>query len=142
MEPKHVDNYSEQNFAKIVLDAKAFSIIAMALPNEIYAKFMHSENAKELWDALKQQFGETDDVVENRKEILNQQYETFVHMKGETLTEQFETFNCLISELKLVKQTYPNVTLNHKFLRSLPDKWETITFVLRNSPGFKDLTLT
>lgn len=33
--PKPVENYTETDFQKIELDAKAFSIIALALPNEI-----------------------------------------------------------------------------------------------------------
>ena len=140
--PKSVDNYSEQDFKKIELDAKAFSIVAMALPNDIYAGLLHCNSAKELWDALKEQFGGTEEVIENNREILNQQYETFSHVKGESLTQQFERFNCLISELRLVGLTYERTTLNHRFLRSLPDKWDTIAIVMRNSVGFKDLSLT
>ena len=141
-EPKKLENYSDQDFQKIELDAKAFSIVAMALPNDIYAGLLHCNSAKELWDALKEQFGGTEEVIENNREILNQQYETFSHVKGESLTQQFERFNCLISELKLVGLTYPHSTLNHRFLRSLPDKWDTIAIVMRNSIGFKDLSLT
>ena len=141
-EPKKLENYSKQDFQKIELDAKAFSIVAMALPNDIYAGLLHCNSAKELWDALKEQFGGTEEVIENNREILNQQYETFSHVKGESLTQQFERFNCLISELKLVGLTYPNSTLNHRFLRSLLDKWDTIAIVMRNPIGFKDLSLT
>ncbi|KAJ0522045.1 putative transcription factor interactor and regulator CCHC(Zn) family [Helianthus annuus] len=140
--PKPVENYTETDFQKIELDAKAFSIIASALPNEIYAGLLHCNSAKELWDALKEQFGGTEEVIENNREILNQQYETFCHVKGESLTQQFERFSCLISELRLVKTTFTNSTQNSRFLRSLPEKWDTIAFVTRNSPEFKDLTLT
>ena len=91
---------------------------------------------------MKEQFGGTEEVIENNREILNQQYETFCHIKGESLTQQFERFSCLISELRLVKVTFPNATQNSRFLRSLPEKWDTIAFVTRNSAEFKDLTLT
>ena len=37
--PKDPKNYSEQDFAKLELDAKAFAMLAMAIPNEIYAMF-------------------------------------------------------------------------------------------------------
>ncbi|KAJ0481805.1 putative transcription factor interactor and regulator CCHC(Zn) family [Helianthus annuus] len=140
--PKPVENYTETDYQKFELDAKAFSIIASALPNEIYAGLLHCDNAKELWDALKEQFGGTEEVIENNREILNQQYETFCHVKGESLTQQYERFSCLISELRLVKTTFTNSTQNSRFLRLLPEKWDTIAFVTRNSPEFKDLTLT
>ncbi|MFS7981354.1 hypothetical protein Hanom_Chr10g00949951 [Helianthus anomalus] len=140
--PKPSEYYNESDFQKFELDAKSFSIIASALPNEIYAGLLHCNSAKELWDALKEQFEGTEEVIENNREILNQQYETFCHIKGEPLTQQFERFSCLISELRLVKVTFPNANQNSRFLRTLPEKWDTIAFVTRHSPEFKDLTLT
>ena len=138
--PKEPKNYSEQDFAKLELDAKAFAMLAMAIPNEIYAGLLHCSTAKELWDALKEQFGGTPEVIANTREILNQQYETFFHVKGETLTQQFERFTTLISELKLVEQTYSNSALNNRFLRSLPEKWDTYAIVMRSTPNFSDLS--
>ncbi|KAJ0557153.1 hypothetical protein HanIR_Chr07g0321881 [Helianthus annuus] len=140
--PKKPKNYSEQDFQKIELDAKAFSIVATALPNDIYVGLLHCNSDEELWDALKEQLGGTEEVIENNREVLNQQYETFCHVKGESITQQFERFSCLISELKLVNVEFPNSTLNSRFLRSLPDKWDTISFVTRNYVGFKEMSLT
>ncbi|KAJ0765009.1 putative transcription factor interactor and regulator CCHC(Zn) family [Helianthus annuus] len=140
--PKKPENYFEQDFQKIELDAKAFSIVATALPNDIYASLLHCNSAKELWDALKEQFSGIEEFIEKNREVLNQQYEMFCHIKGESLTQQFERFNCLISELKLVNVEYANLTLNSRFLRSLPEKWDTIAFVIRNSMGFKEMSLT
>ena len=98
--PKKKENYTDKDNEQLDLDAKAFSIITMALPNDIYAGLMYCKSAKEMWDALKEQFGGTDEVLENRKEILNQQYETFTHVNGESLTQQFERFSCLIGGAK------------------------------------------
>ena len=133
---KDPKDYTDEDFLKLELDAKAFSMLAMALPNEIYAGLLHCESAKELWDSLKEQFGGTDEVVANTREILAQQYETFTHVSGETLTQQFERFSSLISELKLNGQTYSNASMLHRFLRSLLEKWETYSIVLRSSSDF------
>ena len=81
-------------------------------------------------------------MIANTREILAQQYETFAHINGETLKQQFERFSSLISELKLNGQTYTTVSMLHRFLRSLPEKWETYSIVLRSSPDFSSLTLT
>ena len=59
--PKDPKNYSEEDFQKLELDAKAHAQLAMALPNNIYSGLLHHESAKELWDALKEQFGGTPD---------------------------------------------------------------------------------
>ena len=123
--PKDPRNYTDEDFQKFKLDAKAFSMLPMALPNEIYFGLLHCDNAKELWDSLKEQFGGTDEVIANTREILAQQYETFTHISGESLTQQFERFSSLISELKLAGQSYTNSSMLHRFLRSPLDKWET-----------------
>ncbi|KAD2805405.1 hypothetical protein E3N88_38782 [Mikania micrantha] len=142
MIPKPADMYSDEDIKLFEIDAKAHGILAMALPNEIYSGLMHHDTAHDLWVALKEQFGGTDEVLANTREILAQQYETFSHRKGESLTQQFERFSCLISELKMVKQEYTNSQMNNRFLRSLPERWDTYTIVLRSNANLESLSLT
>ncbi|KAD1280637.1 hypothetical protein E3N88_43066 [Mikania micrantha] len=142
MIPKPSDMYSDEDIRLFEIDAKAHGILAMALPNEIYSGLMHHDTAHDLWVALKEQFGGTDEVLANTREILAQQYETFSHRKGESLTQQFERFSCLISELKMVKQEYTNSQMNNRFLRSLPERWDTYTIVLRSNANLENLSLT
>ncbi|KAD6796174.1 hypothetical protein E3N88_07070 [Mikania micrantha] len=142
MIPKPSDMYSDEDIKLFEIDAKAHGILAMALPNEIYSGLMHHDTAHDLWVALKEQFGGTDEVLANTREILAQQYETFSHRKGESLTQQFERFSCLISELKMVKQEYTNSQMNNRFLISLPERWDTYTIVLRSSANLEHLSLT
>ncbi|KAD2392703.1 hypothetical protein E3N88_39680 [Mikania micrantha] len=142
MIPKPSDMYSDEDIKLFEIDAKAHGILAMALPNEIYSGLMHHDTAHDLWVALKEQFGGTDEVLANTREILAQQYETFSHRKGESLTQQFERFSCLISELKMVKQEYTNIQMNNRFLRSLPERWDTYTIVLRSNANLENLSLT
>ncbi|KAD5318172.1 hypothetical protein E3N88_18118 [Mikania micrantha] len=142
MIPKPSDMYSDEDIKLFEIDAKAHGILAMALPNEIYSGLMHHDTAHDLWVALKEQFGGTDEVLANTREILAQQYETFSHRKGESLTQQFERFSCLISELKMVKQEYTNSQMNNRFLRSLPERWDTYTIVLRSNANLENLSLT
>ncbi|KAD7116749.1 hypothetical protein E3N88_04017 [Mikania micrantha] len=142
MIPKPSDMYSDEDIKLFEIDAKAHGILAMALPNEIYSGLMHHDTAHDLWVALKEQFGGTDEVLANTREILAQQYETFSHRKGESLTQQFERFSCLISELKMVKQEYTNSQMNNRFLRSLPERWDIYTIVLRSNANLENLSLT
>ncbi|KAD3066845.1 hypothetical protein E3N88_34725 [Mikania micrantha] len=53
--PKEPQNYSEEDYQKLEVDAKAHDQLAMALPNEIYSGLLHHGSAKDLWDALKEQ---------------------------------------------------------------------------------------
>jgi len=45
---KKPEEYTEADFLKLELDAKAFGILSMALPNEIFSGLLHCETAKEL----------------------------------------------------------------------------------------------
>ncbi|KAD1670713.1 hypothetical protein E3N88_42473 [Mikania micrantha] len=111
MIPKPSDMYSDEDIRLFEIDAKAHGILAMALPNEIYSGLMHHDTAHDLWVALKEQFGGTDEVLANTREILAQQYETFSHRKGESLTQQFErTERKLSSSGKLTDDFIPGNT--------------------------------
>ncbi|KAD3067056.1 hypothetical protein E3N88_34936 [Mikania micrantha] len=136
------DPHNTGSATKPPMLVRTHGILAMALPNEIYSGLMHHDTAHDLWVALKEQFGGTDEVLANTREILAQQYETFSHRKGESLTQQFERFSCLISELKMVKQEYTNSQMNNRFLRSLPERWDTYTIILRSSATLEHLSLT
>ena len=42
--PKDPKDYTDEDIPKFELDAKAFSMLAMALPNEIYSGLLHYAN--------------------------------------------------------------------------------------------------
>ncbi|KAD6454321.1 hypothetical protein E3N88_09027 [Mikania micrantha] len=103
--PKDPRNYIEEDFQKLELDAKAHAQLATALPNEIYSGFFHHESAKDWWNALKEQFGGTDDVVANTREILAQQSSpdfgklSLTQLHGKLLTFERE----IDQKIKLIK---------------------------------------
>ncbi|KAD0241433.1 hypothetical protein E3N88_44569 [Mikania micrantha] len=99
MIPKPSDMYSDEDIKLFEIDAKAHGILAMALPNEIYSGLMHHDTAHDLWVALKEQFGGTD-------------------------------------------EEYTNSQMNNRFLRSLPERWDTYTIVLRSNANLENLSLT
>ena len=41
----------------------------------------------------------------------------------------------------MAEQTYSNKELNYRFLRSLPDEWDTYSIVIRSQPDFAKLSL-
>src|ERR1044071_9496041 len=45
--PKDPKDYTEDDFLTLELDAKAFSMLAMAIPNEIYSGLLHCGSPKE-----------------------------------------------------------------------------------------------
>ena len=58
--------------------------------------------------------------------------------EDESLSDMFNRLNEIVNELKALGFNVPNVDFTHKFLRSLPEKYDTIVTMLVRS----DLTTT
>ncbi|KAJ0801520.1 putative RNA-directed DNA polymerase [Helianthus annuus] len=132
----------DENMKRIDFDEKAHAILAMALSDDIYRGLLHCKSAKELWDSICGEYEESPDVLANRAQLLIQQYEMFGYVCGESMTQQFERFVSLVSELKFRGVIYDNECLVNKFMRSLPDRWSTYTMVIRESKDLTKMTLT
>lgn len=69
-----------------------------------------------MWDHVEVLWEGTEEVRENKKQILVCQYETFMAKPKEGIIKVFERFNKLISELQLQGKIYNNKKLNIRFL--------------------------
>ncbi|KAI3814355.1 hypothetical protein L1987_19108 [Smallanthus sonchifolius] len=76
--PKESSKYSDKVIKKMEVDFKALGAIQMCLPNEVFHNFRGYKTVKELWEALEKMFASSEEVKENRRDILKQQYENFV----------------------------------------------------------------
>ncbi|XP_076891315.1 uncharacterized protein LOC143542660 [Bidens hawaiensis] len=140
--PKHESSYTLEDVKKMDVDRKAHAILTRALSNEIYKGLIHCKSAKELWDSLCEQYEETPDIICKRTQLVIQQYEQFGYISGESMTQQFERFMSLVSELKFYGKYYENDCLVNKFMRSLPSCWRTYTEVIGNYKDLTKMTLT
>ncbi|KAI3827572.1 hypothetical protein L1987_01649 [Smallanthus sonchifolius] len=68
------------------VDFNALGAIQMCLP----------KTTKELWEALEKMFAGSEEVKENRRDILKQQYENFVRKEVESLTILYNRFTYLV----------------------------------------------
>ena len=60
-----------------------------------------------MWDTIGMIMEGTEEVRENRLDILTSQYEAFKSLPGESVTQVFERFNRLINELNIQGKKYP-----------------------------------
>ncbi|KAI3813769.1 hypothetical protein L1987_18503 [Smallanthus sonchifolius] len=81
--------------------------------------------------ALEKMFAGSDEVKENRRDILKQQYENFVYKDGESLTTQYNWYTYLFRELQCAKVKLENEDILKKFIRSLPNCWTLYTVSIR-----------
>ncbi|KAI3815536.1 hypothetical protein L1987_15207 [Smallanthus sonchifolius] len=112
--PKDPSKYSEEDIKKMEVDFKALGAIQMCLPNEVFHNFRSYKAAKELWEDLEKMFAGSEEVKENRRDILKQQYENFVWKED----------------------------ILKKFIRSLPSCWTLYTVSIRRTENLKTLQMT
>ncbi|KAL4562224.1 hypothetical protein LXL04_034422 [Taraxacum kok-saghyz] len=86
-------------------------------------------------------FEGTDEIRRTNVNNLNRKYEHFFAQKGETLTETFNRFNCLVNDLRRLSIEKHRGELVLKFLDSLGEKWEHHADVLKNSEKLKLMDL-
>ncbi|KAI3802374.1 hypothetical protein L1987_30506 [Smallanthus sonchifolius] len=114
----------------------------MCLPNEVFHNFRSYKTAKELWEALEKMFAGSEEVKENRRDILKQQYENFVWKEGESLTVLYNKYTYLVGELQCSKVKLENEDILKKFIRSLPSCWTLYTVFIRRTENLKTLQMT
>ena len=137
--PKH--DYTAKDKRLCHLDKKACAAIGNSLPYDIYHLVQNCESAKEMMDTLTVAFEGTEEVQRTNINNLNRKYEHFFAQKGETLTDTFNRFNCLINDMRRLSIPKHKGELVLKFLDSLGEKWEHHADVLKNSEKLKEMDL-
>ncbi|KAI3810894.1 hypothetical protein L1987_20526 [Smallanthus sonchifolius] len=106
--PKEASKYLEEDIKKMEVDFKALGATHMCLPNEVFHNFREHKTAKELWEALEKMFAGSEEVKENRRDILKQQYENFVYKYGECHTILYNRYTYLVGEQQCSKVKLEN----------------------------------
>ncbi|KAD6454887.1 hypothetical protein E3N88_09593 [Mikania micrantha] len=81
------------------VDSKALWLTQMAIPNSIIHAFKKCKSAKELWNSLQQMYKGSEDVKENKKDMLKQKFENFCQENNEKMVSQYLRYVQLVDEL-------------------------------------------
>ena len=68
----------------------------------------------------------TSSVKEAKLYVLKGKFSEFAMKKDESVAEMFNWLNDIVNELKGLGFEVPDADFNHKFLRSLPERYDTI----------------
>ncbi|KAL8093464.1 hypothetical protein AgCh_035369 [Apium graveolens] len=139
--PKPKAEWTDEDIEEVHKDKKAMNILFNGLDQDMFDNVINSQTAKEIWDTVQLICEGTEQVRENKMQLLIQQYEYFHFEEGESLNDTFNRFQKLLNGLKLYDRVYQIKDSNIKFLRSLPKEWKPMTVSLRNSQDYKDFTL-
>ncbi|KAK1366625.1 hypothetical protein POM88_042186 [Heracleum sosnowskyi] len=139
--PKTVSEWTVEDIAEVHKDKRTMNILFNGLEQEMFDNVINCTTSKEVWDTVRTLCEGTEQVRENKMQLLIQQYEHFHFKAGETLNDTFSRFQKLLNGLKLYGRIYQTKDSNLKFLRALPKEWKPMTVSLRNTQEYKDYTL-
>ncbi|KAL8104283.1 hypothetical protein AgCh_028487 [Apium graveolens] len=139
--PKPRAEWTPEDIKEVHKDKKAMNILFNGLDKDMFDNVINSLSTKEIWDTVQLICEGTEQVRENKMQLLIQQYEYFHSEEGESLNDTFNRFQKLLNGLKLYGRVYQVKDSNLKFLRSLPKEWKPMTVSLRNSQDYKDFIL-
>ena len=114
--PKIRSEFSPEEEAEVNLDRNVRNLIFQGLTDEFLQTVINCESAKEVWETLQVLCEGTEEVRENNKGMLIQQYEYFMAFPKETLTETYNRLKQLVNNLRLHNKIYENMEINIKFL--------------------------
>ena len=139
--PKPRHEWSDPDTEQLWKDKKAMNILFNGVDGDMFDNIINCKTAKDVWDTIQIICDGTEQVRENKMQLLIQQYEHFHNEESESLTDIFSRFQKLLNVLKLHGRVYQTKDSNLKFLRSLPKEWKPMTVSLRNSQDYKEFTL-
>ncbi|XP_063937994.1 uncharacterized protein LOC135147888 [Daucus carota subsp. sativus] len=133
--------FSDEDNELINLDVTLQLILIESLDPIMYNNVVNCTSAKQIWDTLQIINEGSEEVRENKKEILVAQYEQFGSNPGEGISEVFIRFNNLINNLNLNGKYYDNKEMNLKFLLTLPEHLEHRITAIRESRDLTEISL-
>ncbi|GKC67837.1 hypothetical protein Tco_1100435, partial [Tanacetum coccineum] len=95
-------------------ELKAKSTLLLGIPDEHLLKFHGIQDAKSLWEAIKN--------------------------RGESLDRIYDRFQKLVIQLEIHKEKVSQEDVNMKLLRSLPPAWNTHALIIRNKGDLETMT--
>ncbi|KAK1360161.1 hypothetical protein POM88_044635 [Heracleum sosnowskyi] len=140
-QPKDITKYTDSDKELIRLDTGLMLILADSADKEMSYQLMNCTGGKHMWDTINLIMEGTEDVQENRLDILTSQYEAFRSLPGESITQVFEKYTKLLNELAMKGKTYPLRESNRKFMMTLPHHVEHKSSSIREKIDFTKMSL-
>jgi hypothetical protein len=109
-----------------------------ALDINEFNRIKNLTTAHEIWTKLMEIHEGTTIVKSVKLYVCKGKFEQFLMKEDESVSNMFNRLNEIVNELKGLGFNVPDVDFTHKFIRSLPEKYDTIVTMLARS----DLTTT
>jgi hypothetical protein len=104
-----------------------------ALDINEFNRIKNLTTAHEIWTKLMEIHERTTIVKSAKLYVCKGKFEQFLMKEDESVSDMFNHLNEIVNELKGLGFIVPYVDFTHKFLRSLPEKYDTIVTMLVRS---------
>lgn len=138
---KDLSDYTDDDFETIKNDEKALATLSMALSPAIAQSFREYKSAKALWEALIEVYEGNEDMKQSRQYLLQQRFNMFNHVIGESLETQLQRFITLSTEMTTAGINLSRSEKNKKLLNSLPKSWDMNVSVIKKTKDLNKLSL-
>ncbi|XP_076926534.1 uncharacterized protein LOC143589736 [Bidens hawaiensis] len=139
---KHVELYDDTDIEKIEKDEKGLSTLTMTLSLDIALGFRELQSAKALWEALIEVYEGNEDMRRSHQDLLQQKFNMFNHILGESLETQLHRFIALVTEMRSATINLTAAETNNKLVNSLPQSWDMNVAVIKKTKDLNRLTLS
>ncbi|XP_074346934.1 uncharacterized protein LOC141685747 [Apium graveolens] len=139
--PKPKSDWTVKEKEFVALDDSLQLILIDAMGSDMCHQILVCESGKHMWDTIELLMEGTEDVRENRLDMLTTQYEAFRSLPGEGVTLFYERLNRLLNKMSLHGKKYAQHEINIKFLLTLPSHLDNKVETVRERVDFKTMKL-
>ncbi|XP_062232843.1 uncharacterized protein LOC133930184 [Phragmites australis] len=130
IDPTNPTNEDREN---TLANAQATNVLYSALDLNEFNCICKLETTHEIWKRLKEIHAGTTMVKDAKLFVYKGQLKKFTMLQNESIEEMFNCLNNIINELKGLGMDVSDIDFSHKFLRALPNKYDTIVTLLGRS---------
>jgi hypothetical protein len=114
---------SKDDKLEFSFNAKSMNVILSGLAEAKFVKVMYLESAKEIWDKLISSYEGNEKVKGAKLQTYRLQFEQLKMNEDESVEKYFLRVEELVNVMKGLGEKMEEVSLVHKILRSLPDRF-------------------
>ncbi|PVH64300.1 hypothetical protein PAHAL_2G231700 [Panicum hallii] len=130
LDSKNLSPLEEENE---ILNDQGVNVLFSALGVTEFNRVKSLTNAHDIWEKLMEIHEGTSSVKEAKLYLLKGNFSEFTMKKDESIAEMFNRLNDIVNDLKGLGFEVPDADFNHKFLRCLPERYDTIVTLLVRS---------
>src|ERR1044071_7696326 len=134
-------DWTPADYTTMEKNAKARQYILNGLRREDMDKVLHIDNARGMWNALKEMHEGSDELKASRKFQLQGEYHSFKINENESVSEYYSRFQRLTSKLTNAGVALEDASNALVVVNGLAEKFSLIKVIMRNTPGALALSL-